>query len=842
MGQLAAGSLLGPYRIEGVLGAGGMGRVYKAVDTRLDRPVAIKASDERFSERFALEARAISALNHPHICTLYDVGPDYLVMELIDGETLADRIAAGPIPLDDALAIAEQIADALEAAHSKGIVHRDLKPANIRLTSDGSVKVLDFGLAKILHGDSATAAAGLTRDGAALGTSGYMAPEQIFGQPVDKRADIWAFGVLLHEMLTGERPSGSSSGARKRSSGVRRAAVRVPREVQRLLQHCLAEDPRERLRDIGDFRFLLDDEVPDAAPQAPSRRAFAAAVAVAGGAAAVGAWGWLRAPQAPPPERARFIATLPPRTRVYREAVLASSLALSPDGKALVIAATGHEGQRLYVRRIDELEATPIEGTGGAAGPFFSPDGVWIGFYSGGRLRRVPAEGGAPIDIAAAPGAPIGASWSEDGRILYTFGWRSSLLAARAGGGQPEVLVRFEGGASGYVRQPFLLPGGRAVLFVLREPSANVIVALDLQSGRRAVLTEGTGPAYSSGCLLVARESSLLAAPFDASNLTLLGPLVPLVERVALEAGGALHYAVSQSGALAYLPGGDRNALVVAHIEGDDSSVIDEQPRFHRPRFSPDGRALAVGVSRASERSGDDVWIYEVVARGPGRRLTFDGGTGPNWAPDGSAVAFAADPFWTLRRENGLYTKDADGRAQEQRVLDLALFHRPVAWSRHGVFLELTTEEGEFWIELVAGGERRRLVRGINARLSPDEQWLAYVSDSAGQNEVYLTPAPDGGSRWLVGEGSDPTWAPSGTELYYIARDQLVAAKLDMADGLRVVSQRVVREPFSVATYADYDVSPDGGALAFVRSVDPLQDRRVVLAFDWLARLEAARP
>ena len=331
-----------------------------------------------------------------------------------------------------------------------------------------------------------------------------------------------------------------------------------------------------------------------------------------------------------------------------------------------------------------------------------------------------------------------------------------------------------------------------------------------------------------------------MAAPFDPSNLALLGPLVPLVEGVALEAGAAQHYAVSQSGALAYLPGGDRDALVVADIEGAERSVLDEQPRFHRPRFSPDGRALAVAVARASERSGDDVWIYDVAARGPGRRLTFDGGTGPIWAPGGAAVAFAGEPLWTRRAEPGLYTKNADGRTQEQRVLDLPLFHRPVAWSRHGVFLEFTTEEGEFWIDLVTDGVRRRFVRGRNAKLSPDEQWLAYVSDAAGQNEVYLTPAPDGGSRWLVAEGSDPAWAPSGNELYYIARDQLVAAKLDMTDGLRVASQRVVREPFSVATYGDYDVSPDGGSLAFVRSADPLEGRRLVLAFDWLPRL--ARP
>src|SRR5688572_11346024 len=296
MEQFAPGTLLGPYRIEGVLGAGGMGRVYKAVDTRLDRPVAIKTSDARFTERFALEARAISALNHPNVCTLYDVGPNYLVMELIDGQTLAHRLAAGPLELGEALDIAKQVAGALEAAHEKGIVHRDLKPANISITAGGTVKVLDFGIAKMLRSDAATVGAGLTESGAVLDTSGYMAPEQLYGHAVDKRADIWAFGVVLYEMLTGERPFGSGSGKRRgfEADGASRSPLeQVPRKVRRLLRSCLAEDPRERLRDIGDLQFLLEEDSSGTAapPRRTTRRVFASALAGAAGTTALVAWG-----------------------------------------------------------------------------------------------------------------------------------------------------------------------------------------------------------------------------------------------------------------------------------------------------------------------------------------------------------------------------------------------------------------------------------------------------------------------------------------------------------------------------------------------------------------------
>jgi eukaryotic-like serine/threonine-protein kinase len=842
MSEIVPGSLLGPYRIEGVLGAGGMGRVYKALDTRLDRAVAIKTSDARFTERFAREARAISALNHPNICTLYDVGPDYLVMELIEGQSLADRLLHGPIPVGAALEIAAQIAAALDVAHGKGIIHRDLKPANIEITSSGTVKVLDFGLARIESPDTLSVApAGLTQVGAVLGTSGYMAPEQLRGEPVDKRADIWAFGVVLYEMITGKRPPGSASGDALEvvlASGA--GWERIPANVRHLLKCCLAEDPRDRLRDIGDFRLVLEQAPAAASPSyTSSRRAFAGTVAGAIGATALGAWGWLRAPGTREPDRVRFTATLPAGARMTRASVCAPSLALLPDGRTLIIAATDNTGRRLYRRGIDELTATPIAGTSEAMSPFCSPDGRWIGFYADGKLRYVPVEGGAPLDIAPAPGAPTGASWGPDDRIVFTYGWRSPLYVAPVRGGHAEVIAPLRAEERDtYMRRPEFLPGGRQVLVELRrerqEGSPIVAVAIDLESGRRVVLAPGGTPRYSSGQLLIAGGPALLAAPFDLKSLTLTGSPALIVEGVAVEAGGPTHYAVSPSGSLAHAPGAERYALAVSDLSGSQERVLDERGRLSRPRFAPGGRRVAVAV-RPDGSGGDDVWLYDTAAPGTGARLTFDGGTAPIWSPDGTAVAFSGDPFWTLRRASGLYIKNADGRAEEQRLVEMNEFHRPIAWTSEQVLLELTTAEGEFWIEVVRGGERQRLARGANARLSPDGKLLAYVSDESGRDTVYVTALGEGAARWQIAEASDPVWAPDGSQLYYVSGTRLVAAQLDVSAGVRVVVQRTVQDSFAVPAYGDYDVSPDGRSIALIRPFDLARGREVVLAINRLA-------
>lgn len=847
MSEVAAGSLLGPYRIEELLGAGGMGRVYRALDTRLDRTVAIKTSADRFSERFAREARAISALNHPNICTLYDVGPDYIVLELIDGQTLADRLLLGPIPVDEALALAAQIAAALDAAHEKGIIHRDLKPANIKITPGGSIKVLDFGLARIEPPKSATFVAGdVTRTGTVLGTLGYMAPEQMRGLPVDKRADIYAFGVVLHEMVTGERPRGSASGERALeailASGT--AWETLPRNLRRAIKLCLAEDPRERLRDIGDFRRVLEAELAtESQPRAPSRRAFVGAVAGAAGATALGAWGWLRTPGAGAaapraPERVRFTAVLPAGARMSRTAVCASSLMLLPDGRTLIVAVTDATGRRLYRRGIDELTATPIAGTEDAMSPFCSPDGRSIGFYADGKLKMVPAEGGTPVVVADAPGAPVGASWGTNDRIVYTYGWRSPLYAVPARGGRVETIAPLRADEEIYMRAPELLPGGRHVLL---EVLPQGVVAIDLETGQRTTVHQGgRKPRYVNGQLVFgqAGTGTLFAAPFEPASMSFTESPTQLVEGVAYESGGAMHYAVSSSGTLAYAHGVDRYALAVSDLSGAQERVLDEQRRFYQPRFAPQGGRVAVGVGGSTGR--DDVWLYDSVAAGAaGTRLTFDGGTAPAWSRDGTAVAFSGDGFWTARQGDarGLYTKNIDGRTAEQRVVELAEFHRPIAWFGDQVLLERTAANGEFWIERAVGGERQPVTRGINARVSPDGKTLAYVSDESGRDAVYVMELGGGGGRWQIAEGTDPVWGPGGSELFYARGTRLMAASLDNLAGVRVASQRVVQDSFvERLQYGDFDVSPDGKQIVLVRPLDLTRGREVVVALDWLVQ------
>jgi Tol biopolymer transport system component/predicted Ser/Thr protein kinase len=839
MAELVAGSMLGPYRIEGFLGAGGMGRVYRARDTRLDRAVAIKTSDERFTERFAREARAISALNHPHICALYDVGPNYLVMELIDGLTLADRLLQGAIPLDEALAIAAELADALDAAHEKGIVHRDLKPANIKLSPSGGVKVLDFGVAKLAQlGTASTAEAELTQTGAVLGTSGYMAPEQLQGRAVDKRADIWAFGIVVYEMLMGERlaVSGLSQPGVEAALAAEPRWQALPHNVQRLLRRCLAPDPRRRLRDIGDARLLLEDEVQASKPTAPSRRVFATALLGAAGGAAFGAWSWLR-PAAPAAVRPmRFVATLPVDARVYQETVAGSSIALSPDGSLLVIAATGREERELYVRALDGLDATALPGTAGAAAPFFSPDGVWIGFFADGQLRRVPRDGGPPVTITEAPGSPTGASWGENGQIIFTCGWRSALYAVAASGGRASTIAGLEP-PEAFMRCPQLLPGGNVALVDLQGGGLRVITAIDLRTRQRVVVTEGTTCRFvPAGQLLVGRGATVLTAPFDTRKLALTGPLVPLIEGISLVASGVQHYAVSHEGTFAYVPGIDRYALVLVDLDtGAELRVLDQHTRFHRPRFDLEGRRIAVAVadSRGLGRSADNVWIYD-VASASGRQVTTEGGSGPVWTRDGSSIAFAGDPSWTRRADPGLYSKSLAGGARDQRLAALTEFHRPIGWTGDGSLLfEFTTDAGEFLIqELSARGERRDVAQGTNGRLSPDGKWLAYVSDRTGRETIYVADFRSDAVATLIAEGRDPAWGPNGN-LYFWRGNQLNAATID-PEGTRIAGPDPVLDSLAPATGGDYDISPDGRTLALVRPVDPNRGREIVIALDSL--------
>jgi eukaryotic-like serine/threonine-protein kinase len=871
--RLAPESRIGPYEIVAPLGHGGMGEVSRARDPRLGRDVAIKVLPDIFSSdpervaRFEREARLLASLNHPHIAGLHGLedadGVRCLVLELVEGPTLADRLRSGRLEVTEALTIARQVADALEAAHERGVIHRDLKPANVKLTPDGDAKVLDFGLAR-LAGDSAdvalaqapTITAGGTREGVILGTAAYMSPEQARGRSLDRRTDIWSFGCVLFELLTGrlafpgETVSDTIMAVLGREPDWAALPERTPDSVRALLMRCLEKDPKRRLRDIGDARIEIDDALTtpargvQAVGRGPGSRALPPGVALAGlilAAIAVGfaASGWLR-PRAPgPAEPVRMTATLPPGVSVTRGPGLGfpASVALSPDGRTLVIAATGTDGQRLYQRPLDRLDATPVAGTAGGSSPFFSPDGAWIGFFAEGRLRRVPTRGGAAVDIAVVPGFLAGASWGSDDRIVFVAGVNSPVRAVSARGGETESLTTLEPGETGHF-SPEILPDRRRLLFA----SSGWIHALDLTSGRRTRLVQGSTPRYvASGHVIVSRGMTLLAAPFNPSRLELTGDVVPLVDGVAPPG----HYAISRSGTLAYVPAAETYAIVLVNADGTEHLITEERLSFENPQFSADGRRLAVATSR---RRGEpaDVWIHDLET-GAASRLTFDGGRAPVWTPDGTAVTYSH-----LGEKQGLYTKPADGRGNARQLLPVEEFHWLVGWTPDGRTLafgrmESVADDGisRSSILALADGVSRPVVGPGSVwggRLSPDGRWLAYYELESGRFEVYVTPFPDGGTRWLITDdgGSDPTWAPDGREVYYRSGDRLMAARIETQAGVRVVSRRLVVQPFLPPLYDDYDIHPDGRTLVLVRPADDALRRDVVLVLDWLTELRRA--
>jgi Tol biopolymer transport system component len=856
---LQPGSHLGVYDVVDFIGAGGMGEVYRARDTRLDRDVAVKVLPDLVSSgrdriaRFEREARALATLSHPNIAVIHGVedtpptGPSSgpgkaLIMELVEGETLADRLALGALPLDEALLIADQIADGLAAAHDRGVIHRDLKPANVKITPSGVVKILDFGLAKIASDASAPDPARtpptITATAVVVGTPAYMAPEQAQGRPIDRRADVWAFGVILYEMLAGRRPFGGGS-----ASDALAAALTtdpdwgpIPPRVRPLLRRCLERDPRRRLRDAADFRFVIDAAShADGTVRAPSRRrwllmaAVTVAVSLALGAAGA-AWFWPRSSGLGGPVRLAIV--LPPGVHVSRGAGLASSVALSPDGRTLVIAGTGRDGPRLYRRPLDRLEATPLAGTEGGSSPFFSFDGAWVGFAADGRLKRVPAEGGAAADIVPLSSFPAGASWGPDDRIVFSFGAGSPLHVVEARGGQPEILAETKP-----AYRPDVLPDGRMVLF----ESGGWVHALDRRTGRQTRIVEGTAPRYVAGHLILSRGSTLLAAPFDPARYEVTGPVVPLVEGVARDAstaGGMTHYAVTRNGVLAYIATPQSYELVLVPPDGPERVVMAEHHWFENPRFSPDRRHLVV-ASRRRTGEASNLWLYDLV-RDTATRLTADGARAPVWTPGGTITY--SRPF----EPSGIYERRTDASDEAVRLVELDAFHWLVGWTPDRQALAYGVMEGTpSSIMAFRDGRSHRVVGSSSiwgGRLSPNGRWLAYYSLDSGTFEVLVTAFPDGGPQWPVAEGTDPAWSPDGTEVYYRSRGRLMAARVETGAGARVLSHRVAFEPFLPPLYDDYDVHPDGRTLAIVRPVGMTQTSEVTLVLDWLTEVRRLMP
>jgi serine/threonine-protein kinase len=792
---LATGDKLGRYEILALIGKGGMGEVWKAHDPKLNRDVAIKVSAQQFTDRFDREAHAIAALNHTNICTLYDVGPNYLVMEFIEGPTLADRIAEGPIPLEEALAIARQIAAALEAAHEKPIVHRDLKPANVKIRPDGSVKVLDFGLATAVEevavtSDSPTMMPG-THVGVILGTAGYMSPEQARGKKVDKRADIWAFGVVLYEMLTGKRLFQGEDLTETMASVVKEKPdlSAVPAQVLPLLNRCLEKDPKNRLRDIGDAWALLVPERVEVTAPSQSRLGMglgwiaAAALAVV---AVIALWAPWRTQK--PVDRPLIRLDVDLGADVTFPAPFtftASPLAISPDGMRLVYASG--TPARLFTRRLDQAKATELPGTQGAAGPFFSPDGQWVGFSLGGKLNKISVEGGAVVPLADVIGFG-GASWGEDGNIFVSDPLKG-LVRVPAGGGPPRMVAEVAKGEYA-LALPQILPGGKAVLFTnyaaLSANTASIQAVTLADHQRKIVVQGGTFPRYlatqnGAGYLLYTNRATLFAVPFDPDKLETHGTAVPMLDDVTHSQVGSAHMEISRTGALVYRRGGgDAGMLTVTWIEGGGKTepLLAKPGLYDRPELSPDGQRLALDVT---EGSGPDIWVYD-WHRDTMTRLSFTGTAfSPIWSPDGRYIAWGSSA-------QGMFAARSDGAGQPQQLTRSTDQQSPWSFTPDGrqlAFQDRSSKSGyDLWtVPIESDGAGLRAGTPVvflqtpaserHPALSPDGRWLAYTSDESGTFQIYVRAFPDKGAKWQISNsgGTYPTWSRNGHELFFETMD-----------------------------------------------------------------------
>ena len=886
---LQAGTKLGVFEVTAQIGAGGMGEVYRAHDTTLDRDVAIKVLPDAFATdterlaRFEREAKVLASLNHPNIAAIYGLEKSgetpALVLELVEGPTLQDRIAKGPIPLDEALPIARQMAEALEAAHEQGIIHRDLKPANVKVKEDGTVKVLDFGLAKALQPElsdteaanspTMTMTAAATKMGVIMGTAAYMSPEQAKGRQVDKRADIWAFGVVLYEMLTGRQAFGGTdisetlAAVLMREIDMTALPTDTPASVRRMLRRSVTRDRKNRLADMSMARLEIDEA--DAAPETPAvavatsvaqpalwQRPVSVAAIALGAALVASLTVWsLKPPAAIPIVRMPIpLGADENFTNTGRHAV-----AISPDGTQIVYSANGG----LTLRPVDHLEATPIAGTQGGQGagsarePFFSPDGQWIGYEAGGQLRKVAISGGAPITLGE--GAfPYGASWGADDTILYGRG-SDGIWQVSGAGGTPTQLIAVEDRELAH--GPQMLPGSEAVLYTVAGSGwdAAQIVVEQLATGDRTVLIDGgrDGRYLATGHLVYVLNGVLFAVPFDPASRAVTGGPVSLVEgiRDGQENSGAAHFSVADTGALVYIPGegsGEQFELVWVDRTGQIEPVGAESRDYGWARVSPDGTRLAVDI--VSPDGNFDIWVSD-LARGTLTRLTFDEArdASPLWSPDGSRVVFLS----TREGEGGLFWKAADGTGEVERLLESTIFVYPYGWTADGrVVVErrgnigVVTTEGDGTLELLLDSE---FFEG-NPAISPDGRWIAYRSDESGRSEIYVQPFPDLDGKWQVSVegGREPVWAPDGRELFFItAQGQFWATPVETEPTFRPLTPEALFDlaPFDDPRGRSWDMAPDGARFIFQRTLGAQvagETEGLVFVQNWLEELNERVP
>ncbi len=879
------------YEITAEIGKGGMGEVYQAKDTKLGRDVAIKVLPKEFAmdhdrvARFQREAKLLASLNHPNIAAIYGLeeseGIQFLVMELIEGDTLRDRIKSGPIPVEEALKLALQMAEALEAAHEKGVIHRDLKPANIKVTPEGKVKILDFGLAKAYAGDqenlnpldSPTLSAAATQQGVILGTAAYMSPEQARGKPVDRRADIWAFGVVLYEMLTGKTAFSGGDQADTLAAVIRSEPewkslpANLHWRLREVLERCLEKNAKDRYSGISDARVDIQKALADpsgvfvqpVSTVKPRKKlrvgiSWLAATLVLGLViAGVAVW-YLKTPE--PPEINRFYYELPEGQQFSD--LMYTSLAVSPNGRNIVYSTP----DGLFLRSIDELDARHISGTKNSTEPFFSPDGQWIGFCSvdNSEYKKIPINGGAPV-VLCEVSMNLGANWNKDKTIVYS-SVATGIVRVSSNGGTPELLIEPE---PLFIASPQILPDEKTLLFTHVKPDGECdIIVQSLESGERKVLFPGATPRYlSTGHIVYGVENNLFAVPFDIDTLDVVGSPVSIVQGVfRLSAQNLPHYAVSDTGTLVYIPGPMgtesllNNTLVWVDRQGNEEPLEEESGAYSNPQISPDGTQVALSIT---VDGNEDIYNYDLL-RGTKTRLTFDKAADflPIWTPDGQRIIFCSD----RSGRRSIFWKASDGTGKVEEITSVpegSMWSYSLSRDGNTLFFVqfIDPPSGLANIGMLSMEDDDRTPKLLlhenyverSPVISPDGRWLAYESNESGQFEIFVRPFPDvdSGGKWQVSTngGQTPLWSPDCKELFYQSDDTVMLVSVDTDPTFRLGT------PKSLFTgpYGLSDISPDGKRFLLMKSAVTTDDestentpRRINIVTNWFEELKERVP
>jgi serine/threonine protein kinase len=873
------GTALGHYRIVEKIGEGGMGEVYRAHDERLDRDVAIKvlpeavASDPDRLARFEREAKLLASLNHPNIATVHGLEEEkslrFLVMELVGGESLAGVVARGPIPFDETLPIALQIARALESAHEHGIIHRDLKPANVMVSPEGKVKVLDFGLAKAFElkgsaqqspesvAESPTISAHMTREGVVLGTAAYMSPEQACGKAADRRADIWGFGCVFYEMLTKVRPFPGRTSTETFAAILKdepdwdSLPAGTPVSMRRLLRLCLTKNPQNRLHDIADVRIEIEafadpgDLEMEALPVVERSGAWHRSVPwiVTAGVIAVTATTLLfdgrQSTDASQPLVRRMTIVLPDSEAVALAesaplGVGRPSVALSPDGKLLVYVARSNEGSHLRLRPMDSFGSDPIPGTDGAFHPFFSPDGRWVAFFTETKLKKAAIPGGQVVTLCEARN-PVGGSWDPGGWVYFAVDWGREIKRVTAEGGTPES-VR----TSGY--WPRVLPDRKTLMVTRGDRLAPSIEIEPLGGGEsRRIIDRGGDARYlATGHLVFARTGQLLAAPFDLQRLEVTGPAVPVIDGVRTEVRDGVQASFSADGMVAFVAGSPGSEIRPAWVDrlGNVEPLWFPSGAYAGPRVSPGGDRVAVVLAEINP----EIWVFDFL-RKTQVRITADGNhLYPLWSPDG---------LWVIYQKagSGVFRRRSNGTGEEELVTEIDV--SPLSVTPDGESLLAVNSNQDLWSVPLAGPSHggtiiaRATPVSRLSRLSPDGRWMALTSDETGRYEVYVQPYPSTGEKWMISTsgGEEPIWSMTGDEIFYRYGKRWVAVSIDTTDGFSAGPATMLFEgDFANAPGYSYDVEPKGGRFLVFQRMEAAPPTQINIIENWFEELKRLAP